>query len=649
MGRLGPTVTLYVDGVTDYQAAAPDGATANIQNNAVFRFGTSVCVGSDGTVPLQGVLDEVSLYSRALCPAEAQAIHNAGSAGKYSTNSVLPNMFVSVDGSATNLIINNSSNWLAFTNTFIASSGQTTVEFTGNSALSMLLDDIQLLQVPTTNYNNYFMPEESLSSLTGEDPAGCWTLDVWDTRNDSVASDSTMLLSWTLDMTFSSTNVNLIVLTNHVPYTNSAPLPANTFFAFDVPTNATDVTNTLSDTPPGAVPLSLIFNQSALPADDSTGDFTLITTPGTPFTLSQTGRPPPLVPGQRYFLGVQNTGALRQSFALRVDTDVVPTNEVTVLSNGVAVTTNITANSGAQYYSFDVPSNAVLASFEVLNATNGEVDLYARRGLPVPGPLNFDYKSVTLSSTNQPIVVTTNSSWTTNSAPVPLQPGLWYLSAYNSAEQRTLNYRIIASYLTDTNAILIIPLTNAMAFTNIAAPGYPTNIFYSFTNQPHAAGVRFVLTNLTVAGNIDLVVGLGALPTPSQSYSGSYNLGTTPERVQIGTNSALPSLVRTWYLAVPNDWTNKIRYVIAAYSLSTPPVTNYPAITHSAVMPGYGFTISWLSIPGATYEVDYSTNLVDWTEATQFTATNRLSSYTDPSPIASQRARYYRLSQLPSE
>ncbi len=644
--RQGVNLRFYLDGALAAVSATP--FVININNNSTLTLGQSICV-ADSTQPFGGAADELDIWNRAMSPAEALGIFKADSAGKYSTNSVLPNMYVFVDGNSTNLVINNSSNWVAFTNTFIATNRQTTIEFAGNSALSMLLDDIQLVKAPTTNHDNYFMPEESLSTFVGQDPNGCWTLDVWDTRNDSLLPTRGVLESWTLDLTFSSTNINLVVLTNHVPYSTNAPPNGIVYFAFDVPTNAAYVTNTITNFP--AHSLSLLFNQTDLPGDGLDGDYPLVAlTPpdlARSNTLSDVGTPPPLLAGRRYYLGVRNTGA-EQAFTMRVDTEILPTNQLTVLSNSVVLNTNILANADPEYFSFDVPSNAVLASFQILNATNGEVDLYARRGLPLPGPLNFHYKSVVLSSSNQPIIVTTNSSFTTNSAPVPLLPGTWYLAAYNAARQQNLHYQIIASYLTDATVITIIPLTNGVAFTNIASPGFPTNLYYSFTNQPRAAGVRFVLTNLTLAGNVDLVIGLGALPAPSQFYAGSFRLGNDSEWVQLGTNSALPLMNDTWYLAVPNDWTNKVRYSVEAFSIATPQVTNYPVITGPLVMSESGFTISWLAIPGEVYEVDYSSDLVTWSQAVQFTATNRLGSFNDPTPVTNE-ARYYRLRQLPSE
>jgi subtilisin-like proprotein convertase family protein len=648
--RRGSLFTGYLDGISPLSREVSP--IADINNNARLQMGPSVCLAGDKTVPYNGAADELDFWSRALCPAEALAIFRAGSAGKYSTNSILPNMFVSVDDHTTNLVINNSTNWVAYTNTFVASSSKTTIEFAGNSALSMLLDDITLTALPSTNFNNYFKPEESLSAFVGENPVGCWTLDVWDTRTDNVLPTHGTLQSWTLDLTFSSTNVDLIVLTNHVPYSNSITAQSTVYLAFDAPGDAHYATNTITNSAtPGT--LNLVFNQQALPTGTSAGDaFFALNLPSgasSATVLNDTSSQPPLEPGNRYFLAVQNPNAAAKQYTVQVDTDIPPTNQLTALGNGVLVRTNIIGNGGPQYFSFDVPENAVLASFQVLNAINGEVDLYARYGLPLPGPLNFDYESVAFDSSNQPIVVTTNSSFTTNSAPQPLQPGTWYLATYGRPPIGALSYQIIASYLTDDRVVTIIPLTNGVAFTNIAAPGYPTNLFYSFTNHVKAAGVRFVLTNLTAAGNVDLVVGWGSLPTPAQSYSGSFNLGAIPERVDVATNDLLPALTKTWYLAVPNDWTNKVRYAVEALSVDVPPITNFPSIAQQSIGRDFGFTLTWASAPGATYQVDYSTDLIDWIPAARLTATNNVSSYTDATPVTNESARYYRLRQEPSE
>ena len=78
--RQGTNLALYVDGTLDV-AGSSSGVT-RINNSAPMTVGKSVCVGSDGTVPLAGQVDEISVYNRALSPQEIAAVFNAGSAGK---------------------------------------------------------------------------------------------------------------------------------------------------------------------------------------------------------------------------------------------------------------------------------------------------------------------------------------------------------------------------------------------------------------------------------------------------------------------------------------------------------------------------------------------------------------------------------------
>ena len=83
-----------------------------------------------------------------------------------------------------------------------------------------------------------------------------------------------MLYSWNLQMTVSSTNVNLIVLTNRAIFTRGV-VPGNsiTYFGIDVPLTATFATNILTK---GTGPLSVLFNQAALPTGSLPGDVYLL-------------------------------------------------------------------------------------------------------------------------------------------------------------------------------------------------------------------------------------------------------------------------------------------------------------------------------------------------------------------------------------
>ncbi len=643
----GNQSTLYVNGAAEASAIA--GFPLNYDTTPLY-------IGSTGTWDLWngayvnyfgGIIDEVSLYNRPLSPAEIYAIYHAGSLGKYSTNSILPNFNLTIDGISTNNIIltNASGDWQLFTNSFVANSDQSTIEFSGNP-LGVLLDDIQIVQLPTTNYNNYYLPEEPLTPFVGQNPLGCWTLDVWDTRNDSPNPTDGTLLGWTLQVTTSSTNATLYVLTNDVPMTVTNT-NGMTYFAVDVPPYVTFATNILTVGLGG--PLTLWFDQTALPTGGLSGDVALlpgVTTGTSSYLLATEGAPPPLVPGRRYFLGVQNTGSSSATFSIQVDFNGT-TNAIIPLTNAIAYTDTV-GTTGPEYYSFVVPPQATMVTFQILNPNVGEVDLYASDGLPLPGPLSFDYDSQNAGTNDQFIVVTTNSvpvalpALSSNNV-VPSSTNTWYLAAYNFTGASPIAYSIIATWMNSNEvSSTIIELFDGTAVPGTASPGYPTNVLYWFPVTTNVAGVQFTVS-YTNAGNLELLADLDVFPTPEEFYSGSF-AGASPQVIEIGTNSALSSLEGNWYLAVPNTSATTISYSIEASTIPTGPVTSAPLFTSASVsLPTGQFTMAWTATSGRTYEVEVSTNLITWTFLTNVTAQSNTASFT--TPMSSQGARYYRLMQ----
>jgi len=581
--------TLYVNGLET--ATAFLGLGPLVYDSHPVQIGDDFNLGSQ-SLQMTGLEDEVSFYNRDLSPAEMYAIYHAGHIGKYSTNSLLPNFTLAIDDVSTNnyIFTNASGGWQLFTNTFVATNNQITVEFYGN-ALGVLLDDIQLVQLPATNYNNYYLPEEPLTPFVGENPLGCWTLDIWDTRLDSPLPDNGTLLSWNLQLTTSSTNATLYVLTNDVPFTNTLPTNSIAYFGIDVPYYASYATNILTSISGGG-PLTLLFNQNALPTGNLPGDRTFATGvfDNSSTNIMSTSTLPTLLPGQRYFLGVLNNGSTPAVFDLEVQFNVT-TNIVIALTNDIPfsniVGSNAIGTNGPQFYSFIVPTNAIMATFQILNATNGEVDLYAREGLPLPGPNSFDYESDNSGPGDQFIVVTTNSAPVplpvvpTNDV-IPLSPTIWYLGVYNNQNLTNLNYTIVASYVL-SNQMTIIPLTNAIPFTNTAAPGYPSNLVYSFSVTNYPGSVEFTVTNLSGVGNVQLLANLDSFPTPEAAYIGSFNTGTTPQFITVVPSAQIPSLNGIWYLSVPNTSQVNVKYSITAYTNYVAPPALVPITWSGAI------------------------------------------------------------------
>ncbi|HEY3856849.1 MAG TPA: S8 family serine peptidase [Verrucomicrobiae bacterium] len=657
------TQALYLNGAKVLGGAA--NLTIGYDSNPVF-IGTEM----DDFTPVQkfdGKIDEDTLYGRALSPVEIQTIYSAGSAGKYNSISLLPNFVVQLDGYSTNteILANFSGPWQAFTNSFIATNNQVVVEFSGNT-MSTLFDDIQFTQLPETNFNNYFLPEEPLTPFIGENPQGCWTLDVWDTRTDSPLPSDGSLLSWDLQTTISSTNVSLIVLSNDVLYTSGFVAGDSvTYFAVDVPPTASFATNILSK---GSHPLNLLFDQDALPTGGLPGDVTMISglkagTFGTN-TLAAQGPPPPLLPGRRYFLAVQNSGPKQATFNLEVQFDVsTNASVVRALTNQMSVATNISGGS-VEYYSVKVPGNTTLATFQILGAST-PLSLFARAGLPVPGPLSYDYTSSVTGAADQFVVVTTNSTplalpTPTTNNPAPAGPTTWYLAVYNNTAGAA-NYTILATVATNgpsgaPGALDVMQLKPGFVKTGIAQPGFTTNIIYALTVLNNPAGVQFTLANKSAVGGLQLLAELGAIPTPGHSYDANSTTTTSPLSIVVGKGAALPSVNGTWYLAIANTASTPISYTITGTALTTGPVTTTPFIVDDQTAttqplfigsrissPSSGFSLYWTATQGKKYNIEVSTDLVNWSVVTTVVAESNTAAFTDSIPVSQEPGRFFRI------
>src|SRR6185369_10295567 len=149
---------------------------------------------------------------------------------------------------------------------------------------------------------------------------------------------------------------------------------------------------------------------------------------------------------------------------------VPPTPTIITLTNAIPY---FKANSGAgaiDYYRFVVSPTAARAQFEI-NGPSADMTLVARKGLPLPGLGLFDYISANPSTNDELIVVFTNST------PVALSAGDWYLSAVN-VSGGPATYAIKATDFTNVGPT-IITLTNAIPYfkTNSGAAGNATDYY----------------------------------------------------------------------------------------------------------------------------------------------------------------------------
>jgi hypothetical protein len=204
------------------------------------------------------------------------------------------------------------------------------------------------------------------------------------------------------------------------------------------------------------------------------------------------------------------------------------------------------------------------ATFQLLQLS-GNADLVVRKGVPLPTLTSSDYGSFNTENQDENIYVLTNSS------PVPLSAGRWYLGVIKRDSGAVVNYSVLAKELDVINSVTnctVINLTNNVPFNWTAGPGAALTNFFHFavtnmvvngvTNQ----GLRFELYNLS--GNGDLTVQTNLLPLSPPFFQTSQNPGRGSEMIFVSTNSALTNLVADWYLGVPNLEVTNISYTIIA-------------------------------------------------------------------------------------
>lgn len=540
--------------------------------------------------PFNGRIDEISLYSRALTRSEVLAIYAAGARGKFDPSTPLPQglaqMRLTLGTQQTNIYYADNNLWSSNAISFVAAAKDLPLQLDGLQP-GLLLDTFTLTEQPTPLF---YLPEESLRALVGERAFGEWRLEIWDNRAGATNVVAPKLLSWQLNFVFEDTTPVPRVVVPGETITNSIPPGEIAYFIVDVPAWASFATNQLLW---ATAPLNLWFNQNGAPTGTSPGDVRLFgpVTSGS-YTLATNGTPP-LRPGQRYYLGLENPNTNAVTYAFRVDFDITP------LENGVPITGSLAASGLPRYFFYDVTTNGQAALFELYNLT-GNLQLVARYGTPLPTLSDFDYLSAHPGTNAESILVLTNS------LPVPLAPGRWYLGVFN-VDTVPVNYTIRATEFTNLPPV-IITLTNAVPYYNTNA-GPPANAdYYRFVVSPSAARAQFEINHPT--GDMTLVVRKGLPPPDLFLYDFlSANPGTNDETILVFTNTApIPLSPGEWFLTAFNVSGGPVSYAIKATEW---PVIELPIIITNAYASNGFFCLTWTSLPGVAYHVEGVTQIGD--------------------------------------
>jgi subtilisin-like proprotein convertase family protein len=440
-----------------------------------------------------------------------------------------------------------------------------------------------------TNLDLYCLPEQSLGALVGESAYGTWQLEMWDTRAGA-ADPAPELASWQLRFVFQNAVPVPIGLTHGVAATNSIPPGQVAPFAIDVPAWATRATNLLVS---ASAPVNLLFNQNLPPTGTNAGDVTLLSASIGGLLALDTSGLPPLVPGARYYLGVQNPGAASVTASVEVDFDVTP------LASGVPFDATQAATALPRYFSYDVSSNGTAVSFQLLNL-KGNLNLVARYASPFPTLASFDYGSFNPGANDEDILVFPDST------PVALAPGCWYLGVFNSDPTNVACTILATEY---TNAFPnIIDLTSGVPYPNNNSGAGDTADYYHYVVTTNALRAQFEIDGPTA--EVTLVARKGLpLPTLTNYDCLSANTGPNEQLITLFDFSSPIALTPgDWFISAINVSGGPAGYTIMATEFpdyeTNVVITSWQALTNS-------LCLTWTSVPGIHYYVQGKTSVND--------------------------------------
>lgn len=641
-------VTAYLDGAISGTTQLL-GNLSDAANNAPFVLGANSVAGGE----FIGVIDEPAVYNQALSPEDVIRLYGLGAFGKCPEPCEASGVIEI--GNFASSPFNAGDIWTSHTVSFAATEDVTRISVSAQET-GVMLDSFSV----TESSALYYLPEEPLKPLIGELGLGDWTLEVVDRRagqgNNAIIMPE--LLSWQLELTFAPTNFPAVVLTNGIPYTNQFSAGARAYFLVDVPRTANFSTNqVIAD-----FPVNLHFNQNGLPTGNAvsgtdalllagvTGGESIISTTNGTFQLDVDGNvvnpssTPVLVPGQRYFLSLENVSTNHSPYRIRVNFDSLDTNIVGLINLGrnQVISTNIAATNTLQYYRYTVNTNSTSALFETFQS-DGDINMYIRKAQLVPDPLPtpgvFDHASELSGTGDESVLVDINTF-------PPLTPGDYYIGVANF-DINPVNYSIRVVETTSGGGGITVLQNNVPV--NVTVPSTGTlDAFFQFTIGTSSQAALFELYDMT--GDLDLYVERDQLPDFNVGIPTffSLNSGLINEQVVVRTNATtLVSLEGDWYLGVVNLTGADVDFTVRAQSSSTGMLASGDPLRFSVTdIPNVGLSFTWNSVSGETYQIQSSSDLVTWDMIQEIVPSGSRTSFTVRS-VSQDPTRFYRIVQIP--
>ena len=292
------------------------------------------------------------------------------------------------------------------------------------------------------------------------------------------------------------------------------------------------------------------------------------------------------------------------------------------------------------YFVVETCPDTTQARITLTGITNvGSLQLWAdHTGFPTLDPERDDYVMLRNFENAQTgngvaeLLITTNSP-----AAAPLRPGKpLFVAVRNVARNQTNRYTLRAT-LDQASCqgvrISSAQLANNSSITSSLAASESAESEGELFEVEVPEGAMSLSFQVQADADAAFVVSQGAPPTRGAYDYAEDNQGSGSESLTITPQSPVPLTAGTWYILVLNNDSVPLMYTVTASFDEGAPVLN-------AALADGELLLQWNAIPGASYRIETSTDLENWSFLTTVTAEGEGASY---SAQASGEALFYRV------
>jgi hypothetical protein len=237
--------------------------------------------------------------------------------------------------------------------------------------------------------------------------------------------------------------------------------------------------------------------------------------------------------------------------------------------------------------------------------------------------------AITVPPQSQSVVIGSNALFSVSATGVPDVAYQWQFNGTNIAGATSASYAVNGAQPTDAGLYTVV-VTNSFGATNASAT-LTVNVPPQIVTQP-ASQLAIEGPNVTFS-----VVANGTAPINYQWFFNSTNVLVGENNSSLNLTGVTTNQAGTYTVAVSNP-VGVVGSVPASLQVSSSVFNAPPA----GPVPPSGFTLTGAVEIGKAYRVQYSTDLIHWTDLTSFTSSSAAFQFVDAA-AAGSILRFYRI------